>query len=133
MESHFWRAIARTRCKRSTTIARDHGRRHRPDNRLVELAQRGADARERRRQEASDREWYATSPSFHGIIGRDKEWDRLRATWQAVSRAGRAVLIDRIGRRKSHFADDFARWVTAEGDGARGVASTCAAASRSAR
>jgi len=89
------------------------------DHRLVELAQRIEDARvsgESRRH--ATEEWYAASPSFHGsLIGRDAEWDRLRATWQAVSQSrSRAVLIEgESGVGKSRLADDFARWVTAEG------------------
>lgn len=91
----------------------------RPDHRLVDLAQRIEDARlsSDTRRPATE-EWYAASPSFHGsLIGRDREWDRLRATWKAVSRSrSRAVLVEgESGVGKSRLADDFARWVTAEG------------------
>jgi DNA-binding SARP family transcriptional activator len=91
----------------------------RPDHRLVEMAQRIEDARvsgEARRQ--ATEEWYAAAPSFYGsLIGRDREWDRLRATWQAVSRGKSGIVLveGESGVGKSRLADDFARWVTAEG------------------
>lgn len=68
------------------------------------------------RRQATE-EWYAASPSFYGnLIGRDREWDRLRAAWRHASRgASRVVLIEgESGVGKSRLADDFARWVTAE-------------------
>jgi len=122
MESHF---LAGNRTSALQAFADYRSRlaeaddRPAPDHRLVELAQRIEDARvsgESRRQ--ATEEWYAASPSFHGsLIGREREWDRLRATWQAVSRSrSRAVLIEgESGVGKSRLADDFARWVTAEG------------------
>jgi len=91
----------------------------RPDHRLVEMAQRIEDARasgDTKRQ--ATEEWYAAAPSFYGsLIGRDHEWERLRATWHAVAQSKpRIVLVEgESGVGKSRLADDFARWVTAEG------------------
>ena len=91
----------------------------RPDHRLAELAHRIEDSRvSGETKRAATEEWYAASPSFHGsLIGRDAEWDRLRATWHdAVRGRSRVALIDgETGVGKSRLADDFARWVTAEG------------------
>jgi predicted ATPase len=67
---------------------------------------------------AATEEWYAAAPSFQGsLIGRDHEWERLRATWQQATRGtSRVALIEgESGVGKSRLADDFARWVTAEG------------------
>ncbi|HEV8445596.1 MAG TPA: AAA family ATPase [Gemmatimonadaceae bacterium] len=91
----------------------------RPDHRLVEMAQRIHDSRasgEAKRQ--ATEEWYAAAPSFYGsLIGRDREWDRLRASWRAVAQSkSRVVIVEgESGVGKSRLADDFARWVTAEG------------------
>ncbi len=91
----------------------------RPDHRLLELARRIEDARvsgEVRRQ--ATEEWYSAAPSFYGsLIGRDREWERLRASWQQASQGNsRVVLIEgESGVGKSRLADDFARWVTTEG------------------
>ena len=91
----------------------------RPDQRLADLAQRIEDARlsgEVRRP--ATEAWYSTSPSFHGsLIGREGEWDRLRATWRQVLQGKpRVALIEgESGVGKSRLAGDFTRWVTAEG------------------
>ncbi len=91
----------------------------RPDQRLADLAQRIEDARlsgEVRRP--ATEAWYSTSPSFYGsLIGRESEWDRLRATWRQVLQGKpRVVLIEgESGVGKSRLAGDFTRWVTAEG------------------
>jgi DNA-binding SARP family transcriptional activator len=119
MESQF---LAGNRAAALQTFADYRSRlegNERPDPRLVDLAQRIEDARvsgEMKRQ--ATEEWYAASPSFHGsLIGRDREWDHLRAAWHAVSqRRSRVVLVEgESGVGKSRLADDFARWVTAEG------------------
>jgi DNA-binding SARP family transcriptional activator len=99
----------------------DAADRPRPDQRLLDLAQRVEDAgagRESGERRQATEEWYAASPSFYGsLIGRDGEWDRLRVSWQAASRGqARAVLVEgESGVGKSRLAEDFVRWVTTEG------------------
>jgi DNA-binding SARP family transcriptional activator len=63
-------------------------------------------------------EWYARAPSFQtSLIGREKEWAALEKSWKAVRRGlGRIILIEgEPGVGKSRLADDFLRWVVAQG------------------
>jgi predicted ATPase len=63
-------------------------------------------------------EWYARAPSFKtSLIGRQLEWTSLLKDWKAVRRgAGRIVLIEgEAGVGKSRLAEEFLRWVVAEG------------------
>ena len=90
-----------------------------PDQRLLELTQRIEHARmSGETKRAATEEWYAAAPSFQGtLIGRDREWERLRSTWQQATRGtSRVALIEgESGVGKSRLTDDFTRWVTAEG------------------
>jgi DNA-binding SARP family transcriptional activator len=63
-------------------------------------------------------EWPTRAPTFEsGLIGRDGEWTTLARAWKAVpSGSGRVVLVEgEPGTGKSRLADDFLRWVGAEG------------------
>ncbi len=63
-------------------------------------------------------EWPTRAPTFESaLIGRDAEWSTLARAWKAVrSGSGRAVLVEgEPGMGKSRLADDFLRWVGAEG------------------
>ena len=63
-------------------------------------------------------EWYAHAPSFEAsLVGRDPQWKALTSAWKRVSRAhGRIMLIEgESGVGKSRLADEFLRWVVAEG------------------
>ena len=63
-------------------------------------------------------EWYARAPSFKtSLIGRQLEWSSLLKDWKTVRRgAGRIVLIEgEAGVGKSRLAEEFLRWVVAEG------------------
>lgn len=57
-------------------------------------------------------------PSFESsLIGRETEWARLAGAWTAVQRGeGRIALLEgEAGVGKSRLADEFLRWVVAEG------------------
>ncbi len=63
-------------------------------------------------------EWYTRAPTFDAsLVGRDAQWKALTAAWKGVQRGqGRIVLIDgESGVGKSRLADEFLRWVVAEG------------------
>jgi DNA-binding SARP family transcriptional activator len=63
-------------------------------------------------------EWYARAPSFEAnLIGRKQEWEALVKAWKAVRRGpGRIVLLEgEAGVGKSRLADEFVRWVVADG------------------
>lgn len=63
-------------------------------------------------------EWYAHAPSFEAsLIGRDAQWKALAAAWKGVFRGqGRILLVEgESGVGKSRLADEFQRWVVAEG------------------
>jgi DNA-binding SARP family transcriptional activator len=63
-------------------------------------------------------EWYTRAPSFEAsMIGRDKEWGSLAHAWKTLSpTGGRVVLIEgEAGVGKSRLADEFVRWLVAEG------------------
>ena len=63
-------------------------------------------------------EWFTRAPTFEAsLVGRDAHWKALTAAWKGVLRGhGRIVLIDgESGVGKSRLADEFLRWVVAEG------------------
>jgi DNA-binding SARP family transcriptional activator len=66
-------------------------------------------------------EWYARAPSFEAtLIGREGEWSALVKAWTAVrGGAGKVVLIEgEVGVGKSRLAEEFLRWVVADGGSA---------------
>ncbi len=66
-------------------------------------------------------EWYARAPSFQvSLIGREKEWTALAQAWKGVSRGdGRIVLLEgEPGVGKSRLAEEFLRWIVANGGSA---------------
>ena len=89
-----------------------------PDPAVLELAERvRASASLPARRQATE-EWYATAPSFDGIlVGRQAEWDTLTRAWRKVAsgRAAVAVIEGDAGVGKSRLANDFLRWVSAAG------------------
>jgi hypothetical protein len=63
-------------------------------------------------------EWYAHAPAFEAsLVGRDVQWKALTGAWKgAVRSQGRIVLLEgETGVGKSRLADEFMRWVVAEG------------------
>jgi DNA-binding SARP family transcriptional activator len=63
-------------------------------------------------------EWYIRAPAFDAsLVGRDAHWKALTGAWKGTVRGqGRVVLIDgESGVGKSRLADEFLRWVVAEG------------------
>ena len=63
-------------------------------------------------------EWYARAPSFEAsLIGREGEWLALTKAWKAALRGkSRIVLIEgEAGVGKSRLAEEFLRWIVADG------------------
>ena len=63
-------------------------------------------------------EWFAHAPSFEAsLIGRDTQWKMLAGAWKSAARGqGRIALVEgESGVGKSRLADEFLRWVVAEG------------------
>jgi len=63
-------------------------------------------------------EWYTRAPTFEAsLVGRDRQWKALTGAWKGALRGqGRIILIDgESGVGKSRLADEFLRWVVAEG------------------
>lgn len=63
-------------------------------------------------------EWYAHAPSFESsLVGREPQWKALTSAWKQVSRGhGRIMLVEgESGVGKTRLADEFLRWVVAEG------------------
>jgi DNA-binding SARP family transcriptional activator len=63
-------------------------------------------------------EWYAHAPAFEAsLIGRDAQWKLLATAWTGATRGqGRIVLLEgESGVGKTRLADEFLRWVVAEG------------------
>jgi DNA-binding SARP family transcriptional activator len=63
-------------------------------------------------------EWYTRAPRFEAsLVGRDAQWKALTAAWKSARRGtGRIALIEgESGVGKSRLADEFLRWVVAEG------------------
>jgi DNA-binding SARP family transcriptional activator len=89
-----------------------------PSRTLLSLARRvESDATPASARPVTD-EWYARAPSFESsLIARKDEWATLVKAWKAVARgAGRVVLIQgEAGVGKSRLAEEFLRWVVAQG------------------
>jgi DNA-binding SARP family transcriptional activator len=89
-----------------------------PSRSLLSLVQRvEADASPVASRPVTD-EWYTRAPSFEAsLIGREKEWRTLEQAWKAVGQdGGRIVLIEgEPGVGKTRLADEFVRWLGAEG------------------
>lgn len=63
-------------------------------------------------------DWYARPPALHGsLIEREGEWRTLGAAWHAIGpSAGGIVLLDgEAGVGKTRLAEEFLRWVVADG------------------
>ena len=63
-------------------------------------------------------EWYARSPTFESsLIAREEEWSTLTKAWKVVAKGmSRIVLIQgEAGVGKSRLAEEFLRWVVAQG------------------
>lgn len=63
-------------------------------------------------------EWDAPGFSLEaGLIGREAQWQKLTEAWSTARRGeGRVVLIQgEMGIGKSRLADEFLRWIVAEG------------------
>ena len=66
-------------------------------------------------------EWYARAPSFQvSLIGREREWNALVQAWKGVGRgSSRIVLLEgEPGVGKSRLAEEFLRWIVANGGSA---------------
>ena len=89
-----------------------------PSRSLLNLVRRvEADAAPANNRPITD-EWYSRAPTFESsLIGRQAEWSSLRAQWKAVRRgSGRIVLIEgEAGIGKSRLAEEFLRWIVADG------------------
>jgi DNA-binding SARP family transcriptional activator len=65
-------------------------------------------------------EWYARAPLFESsLIGREEEWSTLVRGWKRTTRgSGYVALIEgEPGVGKSRLAEEFLRWVVAQGGG----------------
>lgn len=63
-------------------------------------------------------DWYARPPALHGsLMEREQEWRTLAATWRSLgSSAGGIALVDgEAGAGKTRLAEEFLRWVVADG------------------
>jgi DNA-binding SARP family transcriptional activator len=89
-----------------------------PSRLLLGLIQRiEADATPAASRPVTD-EWYARGPSFEAsLIGREPEWGELLRAWKAVAGGtGSTVVIEgETGVGKSRLAEEFVRWIVAEG------------------
>ncbi len=89
-----------------------------PSRALLNLARRvESDATPPRTRPITD-EWYARAPTFESsLIGREAEWEALVKAWKGVARgAARIVLLQgEAGVGKSRLAEEFLRWVVAQG------------------
>ncbi|MBA3555938.1 MAG: AAA family ATPase, partial [Gemmatimonadales bacterium] len=85
---------------------------------LLALARRvEADTGQASARPVSD-EWYARAPSFESsIVGRQEAWSDLVRAWSLLKEGqGRIVLLDgEAGVGKSRLAEEFLRWVVADG------------------
>jgi DNA-binding SARP family transcriptional activator len=100
----------------SAVLARETG--CEPSRALLNLARRvESDVTPPSARAVTD-EWYARAPSFESsLIGRKEEWTTLVNGWKAVNRGvSRIVLIQgEAGVGKSRLAEEFIRWVVAQG------------------
>jgi len=118
MEAHYLEGDCGAALGRFATyrarLAQDIGAQ--PATAVVELAQRiESEARAERRAPPAELE---TVPSFQAsLVGRDGQWHALAATWRAVAAgSGRVTLLEgEAGVGKTRLAEDFLRWVRAEG------------------
>ena len=118
MEAHYLEGDCGAALGRFATyrarLAQDIGAQ--PATAVVELAQRiESEARAERRTPPAELE---TVPSFQAsLVGRDGQWHALAATWRAVAAgSGRVTLLEgEAGVGKTRLAEDFLRWVRAEG------------------
>ena len=89
-----------------------------PSRDLLDLIRRvEADTGTAEARPVSD-EWYARAPSLQSsLIGREEEWAELVRAWKLVKKGeGRVVLLDgQAGVGKSRLAEEFLRWVIADG------------------
>jgi len=63
-------------------------------------------------------EWKGPAPTFEAsLIGREKEWASLVRSWQSVhqDKGGIVLLEGEAGVGKSRLAEEFLRWVVADG------------------
>ena len=63
-------------------------------------------------------EWYVNAPTFEAsLVGRDAQWKALTAVWKRARRGqGQIVLVEgESGVGKSRLADEFLRWLVADG------------------
>lgn len=89
-----------------------------PSRALQALVQRIEADRATRDSRPITDEWYAHAPSFEAsLVGREPQWKALTAAWKRVNRGdGRIVLLEgESGVGKSRLADEFLRWIVAEG------------------
>ncbi len=89
-----------------------------PSRNLLNLIRRvEADTGTAEARPVSD-EWYVRAPSLQSsLIGREEEWAELVRAWKLVKKGeGRVVLLDgQAGVGKSRLAEEFLRWVIADG------------------
>jgi DNA-binding SARP family transcriptional activator len=63
-------------------------------------------------------DWYARPPALHAsLIERERAWRTLGAAWHAIgpSAGGIAVVDGEAGSGKTRLAEEFLRWVVADG------------------
>jgi DNA-binding SARP family transcriptional activator len=89
-----------------------------PGKAIVELSGRLRRALSNAKTARPTETWLERGPTFDGpLVGREMEWERLKRSWATAEQGeSRLVLIEgEPGAGKTRIADDFLRWVTAEG------------------